>query len=325
MHASARVFLKEIIDYAGLFPPAKLPLDQAAQNYLDASNDSGRLWMLRSFVCPTAQLPELATKTSRPLGVAALGTAVTRLDAFMPQLDADMRLIRESRAASAEAIISTYEVALPAGLACTQLGDVIEPFVEALRNHGLRGFLEIPLSRSWETDVSNLGQAIDAWRKKSIEDERVKTGFDLHPLSLKMMLGIKLRCGGLKPAAFPSDAQVAHFIERCREANVRWKATAGLHHPRRHWDENLKVWHHGFLNVFLAGILARTQRNWPKLTEILADRELGDLRFEGDRMAWKFWECDKREIAIARNEFATSFGSCSFDEPVADLQAMGLL
>jgi hypothetical protein len=311
MHASARAFLSQIIDYAGLFPPAKLPLDESIRNYVDAGSNSPHRWMLRNFVCPTVQLSALAGATSSPVAVAALGAAVTQVNAFAPQLEADMRLVEDYRAAQPNAKVPSYEVALPAGLTASELGDAIERFVQALKSHRLRGFLEIPMSPSWEADVSNLCQAIDAWR----------TGMKLQRTD--KWLGLKLRCGGLTPEAFPSDAQVAHFIERCRETNVRWKATAGLHHPRRHWDESLKVWHHGFLNVFLAGVLARTQMSWPNLAEILADRQLSDLRFERNRLVWKFWECDVDEITEARSEFATSFGSCSFDEPTADLFAMG--
>ena len=34
MHASLRALLEGVIDYAGLFPPAKLPLPEALANYL---------------------------------------------------------------------------------------------------------------------------------------------------------------------------------------------------------------------------------------------------------------------------------------------------
>ena len=34
MKESLRAFMKGLIDYAGLFPPAKLPLDEAIDDYI---------------------------------------------------------------------------------------------------------------------------------------------------------------------------------------------------------------------------------------------------------------------------------------------------
>src|SRR5438552_2660541 len=58
MNASLRAFLEQILDYAGLFPPAQLPLDQALRNYLGYRQEKdGR--MLGRFVCPAQRLAEL--------------------------------------------------------------------------------------------------------------------------------------------------------------------------------------------------------------------------------------------------------------------------
>jgi hypothetical protein len=139
-------------------------------------------------------------------------------------------------------------------------------------------------------------------------------------------IGLKIRTGGLTPEAFPSEADVAFFIARCQLAMAPWKATAGLHHPRRHWDAGIKVWHHGFLNVFGAGLLARTNPlTEANIVEILADREGENFRFEPDRFAWKDWTCTTAQIVECRMTSATTFGSCSFAEPCEDLAVMGLI
>src|SRR5450631_3594907 len=91
---------------------------------------------------------------------------------------------------------------------------------------------------------------------------------------------------------FPSDDQIAFFIAQCRDCGIPWKATAGLHHPRRHWDASLSVWHHGFLNVFGAGLLAVTNPlTEGDIVEILSDRNGLHFRFEPDHFAWKAWMC----------------------------------
>ena len=54
-----RALLEHVIDYAGLFPPARLPLEESLRNYL-AYRASGLSWMLGGFVCPVGRLSELA-------------------------------------------------------------------------------------------------------------------------------------------------------------------------------------------------------------------------------------------------------------------------
>jgi hypothetical protein len=55
---SLRALLTNLIDYAGLYPPAGLPLPQVLENYRNylASPD---VWMLNRLVLPAARLPEV--------------------------------------------------------------------------------------------------------------------------------------------------------------------------------------------------------------------------------------------------------------------------
>jgi len=105
---------------------------------------------------------------------------------------------------------------------------------------------------------------------------------------------VKLRCGG---AYTPSVEQVALVIAACREAGVPFKCTAGLHHAMRRGEE------HGFLNI-----LAATTAPNARLEEVLAEEDFAALDLDSpDRSLF------------------TSFGSCSWREPVDDLEALGLL
>src|SRR5580700_6454893 len=76
-----RALLTELIDYAGLFPPAGLDMAAAVRNY--ASYLSGRYsWIVGRFVVPAGRLDEFA-KTAEPylagkewkLGVLGMPTA----------------------------------------------------------------------------------------------------------------------------------------------------------------------------------------------------------------------------------------------------------
>ena len=61
--------------------------------------------------------------------------------------------------------------------------------------------------------------------------------------------GLKIRAGGLSAELFPAPSDMARFITTCLEYEVPFKATAGLHHPIRHYRPEMDVMMHGFLNV----------------------------------------------------------------------------
>ena len=54
----SRALLHNIVDYAGLFPPASLGMGEAVRNYAQYRRGEQR-WMLGPFVLPVARLDEL--------------------------------------------------------------------------------------------------------------------------------------------------------------------------------------------------------------------------------------------------------------------------
>lgn len=138
----------------------------------------------------------------------------------------------------------------------------------------------------------------------------------------------KLRTGGVKPEAIPAVADVAAFLVACAERLLPFKATAGLHHPVRAmqaltYDADApRATMHGFLNVFLAAVFAwHGDRD---LEPVLAETDPAAFRFD-DRAHWRDRSLAAEQVRDARLHFAHSFGSCSFDEPVRDLESLGLL
>ena len=98
MKPSAQALFEGIIDYAGLFPPAALPMEDAFSRYL-VHRQSGDGWMLARFVCPAGRLVELEEQlTDLPVGGATIGVAVlgrggATLDDFVKAADEDAALI----------------------------------------------------------------------------------------------------------------------------------------------------------------------------------------------------------------------------------------
>jgi hypothetical protein len=138
----------------------------------------------------------------------------------------------------------------------------------------------------------------------------------------------KLRTGGVKPELIPAVADVAAYILACAERRLPFKATAGLHHPVRaphpltYETDAPRAVMHGFLNVFLAAAFA-WHGEWD-IEPILAETDLAAFRFDGGAH-WRGRSLDAAQVREARLRFAHSFGSCSFAEPVRDLEALGLL
>jgi hypothetical protein len=138
----------------------------------------------------------------------------------------------------------------------------------------------------------------------------------------------KLRTGGVTPEAIPSIDSVAAYIYACRERGLAFKATAGLHHPIR--SERALTYEpgapiatmHGFVNVFLAAALA--WHGTRDVRAVLGETDPAAFRFD-DGAHWRDWSVTAGQICEARLEFAHSFGSCSFEEPIADLEQLGWL
>jgi hypothetical protein len=139
---------------------------------------------------------------------------------------------------------------------------------------------------------------------------------------------VKLRTGGVTPDAIPSIDAVAEFIHACAQRRLPFKATAGLHHAIRSphpltYEPGAPVaTMHGFINVFLAAAFA--WHGTPDIRPILAETDASAFRFDNGAH-WRDRSLSAEEIQDARTSFAHSFGSCSFEEPIADLEQLGWL
>ena len=114
----------------------------------------------------------------------------------------------------------------------------------------------------------------------------------------------KVRCGGV---SVPTVEELGAFIRACREARVSFKATAGLHHPLATDGA------HGFLNV----LAACTFEDEAAL--------VGEVELDAEALRWNGREAGAEELERVRREAFVAVGSCSFFEPVDDLEQLGVL
>jgi hypothetical protein len=321
MSSTLHALLAGVLDYAGLFPPARLPLHEAIKRYARYRHDPAS-WMLGRFVCPAEQLGELTPllsslpSSASPLAISVLGRGGKSASDFLAGLRVDleaMSAFRDRHGAGVE--VTVLEVRLPSDVLAPGAAKAAHKFLEdsakAIQDSSLPNltlYYEAVPGIPWRAWVTRLSMALtgDAGRSPSA--------------------GFKLRCGGLEAAAFPSPEQVAAAIVACRDAGVPLKFTAGLHHPLRQFDVSLQTHMHGFLNVFGAGVLSYARRlDAEAVQHILEDVNPEDFVFEEAGFRWKDYHASVPEIREARRSAVISFGSCSFEEPRADLRAMGLL
>ena len=142
----------------------------------------------------------------------------------------------------------------------------------------------------------------------------------------------KMRTGGVTAETFPRSSEIVRFVRTCLAANVPFKATAGLHHPVRcfrpltYEANSLKGTMHGFLNLFLMTGFAREGYRSSLLEDVMEEEFNEVFRFDDQTATWRDdYSLSIWQIESLRNSGIQSFGSCSFDEPIADLQKLGIL
>lgn len=319
-----RALMANLIDYAGLFPPAKLPLDDAIRNYARYLGEADA-WMLGRFILPAARLGEVGAykslfRTSAPLSLSLLGRGGQSADEFVDACATDATdLVKFLESFGTRGNAQVLEVKLPEEvLNRGEAAPVLKLLDQTARR--LDELLPVTIVPFFEASVG------DAWREAFgpviagiAESNRRR---EAHRMA---HAGFKLRCGGVEASAFPPVEAIAQAIVQCRDANVAMKFTAGLHHPLRHQDKVIGTMMHGFVNVFGAAILARENKlSEREVLPILLCENAAEFAFE-DFFAWRDLRAGADAIATIRRTGATSYGSCSFDEPREDLRALQLL
>lgn len=306
-------FLHGLVDYAGLFPPAQLPMEQAVAEFarLRRSPHAGGL---ARFVVPLSRLDEWS-EAARPYLLSgsvpgneaapeAWGLSVLLdgpLDEGLARIE---RFNSEHEAGDGHthkhahfAVIDTIEVKI-------QTPAIIDVAQEKLPED-LFPFFEVPVDADFRAFATALAG----------------TGF-----------GAKLRTGGVTPDLFPSSERVADFLMTFNAAEVPIKCTAGLHHPVRSEqrltykpDSPTHVMH-GFLNVFFAAAFVRAiNADRETVLKVLNETSPNAFRFEAQGIAWRDMRLTTTQLEEVREDFAICFGSCSFDEPIDDMRKLGYI
>lgn len=293
---SVRSLLSGIVDYAGLFPPSMLSMPVAVSNYASYKN-SDYNWILGRFVVPAARLDEFLHSACIPLTDSK--SSVWKLSVLASDdIYETVRQIEDFNRANAPSVVcDSIEVKADTSGMIEKIAQVVP------KNFAV--YFELPLNEN----LADLIQAL------AIHGQRAK-----------------IRTGGVMADSFPKNEQIIRFMQTCLAANVPFKTTAGLHHPLRctkpltYEKDALSGTMNGFLNVFLAVGFLQQGCQESLIKELLEDERAENFTFNADGVLWRQeYFISTAQLKILREKNIISFGSCSFEEPIADLKEIGIL
>ena len=295
---SVDALLAGLVDYAGLFPPSSEDMRPALESYASYSEGEDRQVVGR-FIVPISRLKELEDagtglmprgKSSKPWRLSVLVAEDVRA-AGEEMLNFNRR---HSASKHGHAVIDVAELK----------GSTADEIAHQRRDLSptIVSYFEIPITQ----DVTPLVKAIARSGSRA-----------------------KIRTGGVTPEAFPAAVRIIDFMAACRQESVAFKATAGLHHPIRgeyrltYEPQSRTGLMYGFLNVFLAAALLYAGESEDTALDTLEETHASAFKFADAAITWRDKRVSVEQILATRSEFAISFGSCSFREPIDELTALG--
>jgi len=288
-----RAFFSGIVDYAGLFPPAGQEMTAAVREYARHSAGPDRD-LLGRFVVPVSRLDEFAAAAAAENGGGSRQWSVSAIASEHPAvtraaIDRFNSMQKIAVCDSVEMPVASYDDVIQAAAA---FADDIEVYLEVSPHSDpialLREIAQTPASA-------------------------------------------KLRTGGVVESAFPLPDQVLRFIDVCVEEGVPFKATAGLHHairgryPLTYEQGSATAIMFGYLNVFLAAAYRAAGSSESAVLGVLEESDPASFRIDDRGVWWRDHVVVHDQLEIVRQTVASSFGSCSFTEPVDEARRLNLI
>jgi hypothetical protein len=322
MQHSVEAFVAGILDYAGIFPPAKLPLSEAVRLFQSYKRHPHST-MVPRFVIPAPKLSELSpllepllsaqsdSKENWHLSVLLQQSASFEEAALLAKQDVQSIQAFLDRQRGFHIAIDSLEWALPSDLqnkGCDEIQQSLLNFHKEIFESKSSKWGSLFVEVSWKLPFEESFKALSELHKKG------------HAVAAK------IRTGGLTPDAVPPPLKLAQMLWTLGELKLPFKATAGLHQPLRHKETAADLTLFGFLNVFAAACaLYCREVDIAWLQKILLLETIDAFRFTESGLHIDDLFLTTEEILRARHNFALSFGSCSFEEPIQYLKEFKLI
>jgi hypothetical protein len=278
--------LAGLFDYAGLYPPASLSLHAAAGKYLEYRRSSQHASALGRFIVNLDRLDELRSIACDSLGDFSLSVIAGE--------NSDWAVL--ARHIDSGLPIESVEIK------CSQPSEIEHITRQVPRN--VVAYFEVPI----------------------------------HPSSLSALEAVhaagaraKIRMGGVVAEAIPSVPDVAQMLKTLADLRLPFKATAGLHHPLRSkqaltYDPKSSTGvMHGFVNLSGAAAFLFFGGDVEQAKRLLAEGDPAAWQARADSLRWCNQSWTASQLGTLRRDFFLGIGSCSFEEPIHDLEALGWL
>jgi hypothetical protein len=288
-----RAMFGRLFDFAGLFPPAGQSMPEAIATFARHQQEPFA-WMLNRFVLPANRIQEFVDGVQAWQAASSPSKQAVRwpLSILSTNWSTDEAAVRQT-IASAPALAASMEIE-----SVEQKSMMAEPSTLPI-------YVELPVDANLEQNL-----------------EQVKKSGGL----------AKLRSGGLTPAEFPSSSSVVRFLSGVQTQQMGMKATAGLHHPSpamrpaSQKPDALVCPMHGFVPFILAAcVLERTPSDLELARQILEDQDTRHIAFHETQVHYRDQVFQVAEVEAVRSHRFHAIGSCSFEEPIADLLELGWL
>ncbi|MBC7789879.1 MAG: hypothetical protein H7Z74_08025 [Anaerolineae bacterium] len=287
---SVTTLIAGVIDYAGLFPPASLAMAPVVRNFAEYRHGEDA-WALGRLVVPVLRLVEFERAAAGLLPAEANGEPWAISALASEDVDSDFARIRAfNDRHQNDSLVDCVEIK---SHSAAEIGRTAE-----LTSGDFTPFYEIPITTDPRPLIAAIGRAGGR---------------------------AKVRTGGIIPDLIPKSRDLLRFLSICAELGVPFKATAGLHHairgpyPLTYEQGSTSATMFGFLNVFLCAAFLNAGMNSELAALLLEESDAKSFHFSDDSIAWRGHSIDSEQLSDARS-LAMSFGSCSFREPMDELQ-----
>ena len=298
MLTSVKALLSSVVDYAGLFPPAKLDMEEAMSNYARYQATPYN-WMLGHFVVPASRLDELEELLPRfALKQWSIGAIVS------PDVELELDRVHSFHKKNQIAIAA---LEFPP-LSPTEIEKVFPRLPREVDS-----FFEIPFKGDIDAYLAAL--------QHTGASAKVRTGgitAEAFPNTAQLCQFIVACAKAQVP--FKATAGLHHALP--------------ANYPLTYEPDSPLSYMQGFLNVAILAALVYWQKVTPEeALEVLQESSIEGLQLNADGIAWRVKPSyhnenhylNLAEIEEVRKRFFRSFGSCSFQEPIDDLKELQLL
>lgn len=288
--------LYHLFDYAGMFPPAALSLDEALTESFRHATTLNHPWIVGTdLVLDTAHSRLLAEYQQAKIGFSA-PPSVSIL--ITEGTSAALQTARALTGSEPESIGTARVVGFEVKISPETFSSVIKGLGDYLKETGILLAVEPDLSiPDWKNNL------------KHVVGEIIKSPF-------AQQLALKCRCTG--PTGIGPE-RLAVAIIAAADAGIGFKVTGGLHHPIV--EPLTHTYPMGFLNVTCAVHLRRilgAALPEASIVSLLTNDSIECLSFS-DGILFKDFQVSLQQLIDSQLRAPFSIGSCSIHEPDDDL------